>query len=214
MGPMLKTLCSLPLFRGLSEGEVLHQLEDLRGQRLPAPKGCVLIHEGQRTDRCGIVLSGLLEGQQVNEDGDLSVISTLEPGMMFGEILMFSDCPAPITLIAAQDSEILWLGPVDPSRADPRLIGNLFSLLAEEYWALHHKIRYCGIVSLRKRIFAFLTDRQVRTGERFYIPFDRNGMAAYLNADRSALSRELSRMQRDGILEYHKNCFCLLVPFL
>ena len=34
-------------------------------------------------------------------------------------------------------------------------------------------------------------------------------MAEYLNADRSALSRELSRMKKDGIIDYKKNMFTI-----
>lgn len=203
-------LVTLPLFAGMTESEIQEQLIALRGQKTEEPKGSVLIREGEKTDRCGILLSGQLQGEQVNEEGDLSVITTLSAGMMFGEILIFSDAPAPVTLTAVTDCRVLWLGPVDLSRTDPRLIGNLLAIIGKEYWALHQKIRYCGIVSLRKRILAFLTDKQKIPGEPFEIPFDRNGMAAYLNADRSALSRELSRMKRDGILNYHKNRFRIL----
>ena len=39
---------------------------------------------------------------------------------------------------------------------------------------------------------------------------DRSAMAEYLNIDRSALSRELSRMKADGILDYYKNQFRLM----
>ena len=35
-------------------------------------------------------------------------------------------------------------------------------------------------------------------------------LADYLQVDRSALSNELSKMQRDGLLSYHKNHFILL----
>ena len=35
-------------------------------------------------------------------------------------------------------------------------------------------------------------------------------MADYLNLDRSALSKELSKMKSDGILDYRKNHFVLL----
>jgi CRP/FNR family transcriptional regulator, dissimilatory nitrate respiration regulator len=35
-------------------------------------------------------------------------------------------------------------------------------------------------------------------------------MADYLSVDRSALSNELSKMQKEGILEYHKESFKLL----
>lgn len=203
-------LVSLDLFQGLSEEKVQEQLLALRGQKTNVPKGSVLLREGERTERCGILLSGRLQGERVDEDGVLSVISTLSPGMMFGDILIFSDRPSPITLTAVTDSRVLWLGPVDLARVDPQLLRNLLSIIGNEYWALHQKIRYCSIVSLRKRIYTYLSDREKKAGESFLLPFDRNGMAAYLNADRSALSRELSRMKQEGILDYHKNRFRLL----
>ncbi|MBO5213693.1 MAG: Crp/Fnr family transcriptional regulator [Clostridia bacterium] len=202
-------LTGLPLFAGMDEKTVAEQMTALRGQKAQISKGSVLIREGEKTERCGILLSGQLQGQQINEDGALSVITTLSAGMMFGEILIFSDHPAPVTLTAVTDCRVLWLGPVDLARADARLIRNLLSIIGKEYWALHQKIRYCAIVSLRKRIYAYLSDREKEAGKEFTLPFDRNGMAAYLNADRSALSRELSRMKTDGILEYHKNQFRL-----
>lgn len=205
----MNELIGLPLFSGMDEKTVAEQMIALRGKKSQVPKGSVLIREGEKTERCGILLSGQLQGQQINEDGVLSVLTTLSPGMMFGEILIFSDHPAPVTLTAITDCTVLWLGPVDLSRTDPNLIKNLLSIIGKEYWALHQKIRYCGIVSLRKRIFSYLSDREKEPKKSFRIPFDRNGMAAYLNADRSALSRELSRMKKEGILDYHKNEFRL-----
>ena len=50
-------------------------------------------------------------------------------------------------------------------------------------------------------------EQQSRT---FSIPMNRNEMADYLNIERSALSRELSRMKRDGLIDYHRDSFKLL----
>ena len=44
---------------------------------------------------------------------------------------------------------------------------------------------------------------------RFTIPFDRQQLADYLAVDRSAMSNELSKMQKDGLITYHKNEFTL-----
>lgn len=206
----MKELMNLPLFRGMSEQEVSQQFIALKGQKMSISKGSVLFREGERVERCGILLWGRLQGEKIDEDGNLSVISTLSHGMMFGEILIFSHRPAPITLTAITDCRVLWLGPVDLSRTHPKLMENLLAIIGNEYWALHEKIRYCSITSLRKRIYTYLSDRKSAQGEEFTLPFDRNGMAAYLNADRSALSRELSRMKKDGLLDYHKNRFRLL----
>ena len=49
------------------------------------------------------------------------------------------------------------------------------------------------------------------TNLTFTIPYDRQGLADYLNADRSALSSELSKLQKEGVLSYKKNTFSLRV---
>ena len=41
------------------------------------------------------------------------------------------------------------------------------------------------------------------------VPFNRQQLAEYLAVDRSALSAELSRMQKEGIISYRKNHFVL-----
>ena len=42
------------------------------------------------------------------------------------------------------------------------------------------------------------------------IPFSRQQLADYLSVDRSALSNELSRMKKDGLIAFKKNEFTLL----
>ena len=42
---------------------------------------------------------------------------------------------------------------------------------------------------------------------KFSIPFSRSQLADYLCVDRSALSRELSKMQAEGIISFNKNEF-------
>ena len=47
-------------------------------------------------------------------------------------------------------------------------------------------------------------------GRPFVIPYDRQELADYLSVDRSALSAELSRMAKEGLLRYDRNRFELL----
>ena len=48
-----------------------------------------------------------------------------------------------------------------------------------------------------------------RQGRSIAVPFNREEMAEYLCVERSALSHELARMKRDGLIEYRKNRFQL-----
>ena len=212
METAINALQDLPLFRGMSPDGIRKAVETMQGVLSREEKGAVLTRQGDPVTRWGVLLSGKLQGQRVDEDGVLTVISTLQRGMTFGEILMFSPIPAPVTLTAVSDCTVVYFHPLDPAQTDPVLMRNLLELISAQYWALHEKIRYCSIVRLRRRIWVYLCDRQPAPGVPFTIPFDRGGLAAYLNADRSALSRELSRMKNDGLLEYHKNRFRLLKP--
>ena len=83
-------------------------------------------------------------------------------------------------------------------------------MLAERTLKMNDRIQILSRMSIREKLRAFFTEcaRDAGSG-RFTVPFDRAGMAAYLGVDRSALSRELSRMQHDGEIMYHKKEFIL-----
>ena len=60
------------------------------------------------------------------------------------------------------------------------------------------------------KVLAYLSDVAERAGKReFDIPFDRQQLADYLGVDRSALSAELSRMQKAGLIETRRSHFVL-----
>lgn len=44
----------------------------------------------------------------------------------------------------------------------------------------------------------------------FTVPFNRQQLADYLGVQRAAMCAELSRMQKDGLIEYHRNRFTFL----
>ena len=84
-------------------------------------------------------------------------------------------------------------------------------MLAARTLAMNSRIQILAKTNLRDKLAAFFTEyAREYGGGSFTVPFDRAGMAAYLGADRSALSRELSRLRREGKIEYHKNTFRLL----
>ena len=75
---------------------------------------------------------------------------------------------------------------------------------------LSRRIFYTSSKTIRGRVLSYLSDQAVRQGKsEVEIPFNRQQMADYLSVDRSALSGELSKMQRDGLLTVHKNLFFL-----
>ena len=74
-----------------------------------------------------------------------------------------------------------------------------------------HKIEVISKKTLREKIMAYLQYQATAQNSRYFtIPLGRLELAEYLCADRSALTRELSCMQKEGLISYEKNTFKLL----
>ena len=88
---------------------------------------------------------------------------------------------------------------------------NIVLTISDKYFALDRRVELLICKSLRTRISLWLLDEAHRAGsDTFTTPLTRAGLAEYLNCDRSALSRELSRMQHDGLIETWRSSFKLL----
>ena len=92
-----------------------------------------------------------------------------------------------------------------------RLIDNLFALLAKRNLTLREKLTYITQPTLKDKILAYLSSESIRQHSSYFdIPFDRQQLADFLFAERSALSNELSKLRKEGLIDYEKNHFHLL----
>ena len=95
--------------------------------------------------------------------------------------------------------------------AQARFMSNLLALMAEKNRLLTEKIRYLTQRSTRQKIVLYLSDLARKKGKAtFSLPFNRQQMADFLSVDRSALSAELSKMKKEGLIDYRKDKFTLL----
>ena len=90
---------------------------------------------------------------------------------------------------------------------------NLIRVLAEKNMQLNEKAGYLSQRSTREKLLAYLSAQARRTGSAsFRIPFDRQQLADFLSVNRSAMSAELSKMQREGLLRAERSDFTLFQP--
>ncbi len=98
------------------------------------------------------------------------------------------------------------------NRLEQLLLDRLYEGLIANLDKLNTRIMITSLPSLRLKILEYLRTESKGTlpGFFFEVGLDRAAMASYLNADRTALSKELGKMSRDGIIEFEKNRFCFL----
>jgi ATP-dependent Lon protease len=119
------------------------------------------------------------------------------------------------------DSEIAKLKKTQMISAEAGVIRNYIDWLLDVPWSkkedINQDINYAkkvlddehyALEKVKERILEYLGCQIETTGKtRFSIPFNREELADYLCINRSVLSKELSRMQEDQLISFHKNQF-------
>lgn len=204
------------LFSGMEREEILRLVQCLGNRRRRYGAGQTLWHRGDRIEAAGLLLSGSLRAERVTEDGRRELAAQHGPGALFGDVLMAGAGESPVDIVAAEDSEVLFLpferlmtGCEKRCACHDRLRRNLLREIAAKFWQQRWHIECLQAPGLREKILCYL--HQCAGGRRqFALPLDRQAMADYLAVNRSAMCRELSRMKAEGILDYHKQAFRFL----
>ncbi len=217
---MEKSLQQTPLFHGCSQTEVGSLIHCLQIERQTVKKGTTILQMGDFAHGVGIILTGSVTVEHYDTWGNRSILDVLHQGELFAE--MYALVPTEqlmVSIIAAETSEIAFCQ-VSPlfdrcSRgcgAERKVLQNLLTIAAKKNLMLSQKIFHTSAKSIRQRLLSYLSAQAVRTGSHdLIIPYNRQQLADYLNVERSALSYELSKMQKDGLITFKKNHFHLHV---
>ena len=198
------------LFDGIPEDKYQNVLNCLHGEVRTIPRNTVLLRIGERQRRPGVVMSGTLRISLYSEDGNLLTIDRLSRGRVFGESLVCSMSEdSPIQIDALTETEVLYLD-FDPLLLQQengcpyrmRVTANLLREMGKGALFLNQKMRILAQNRLRNRIKVYLQGLPIASNGEIRLEMGRGEMADYLCVDRSALSRELGRMQKEGILTY------------
>ena len=217
--PALGSAVAHPLFSGLSEEELVTALALFAGVVAEYKKGDSLRAMGLPFRTFGIVLSGTVQVFSPDIDGHPMMMANVGEGDSFGESLAYLGTEeSPVYVTAATPLSVLWLDIAAVRRAAAggealalRLSERFAALLATRALAQNDRIQILSKPTVRARLVTFLSQCERRYGSRtFIIPFDRASLAVYLGVNRSALSRELSKMKKEGIFDFFRSSFRLL----
>jgi len=206
------------LFSGIAPDEAACVLAGAGLRVKTYRKNAVIIAEGVRVSDICVILSGLAYATKLDACGKRIIIAAHGVGAVIGDVLSASKSRgAPVT-VTAQEAVTAVLIPFKKAvflcgRACPaheRLLLNLFDTISGKFFEMQNRFNCIIRPTLREKILFYLEGARGQSRGLFTIPFDRAGLADYLNTDRSALSRELSLMKKDGLIDYYKNSFRLL----
>ena len=211
-------LAGTRLFQGIREHEIEAMLTCLSAEERTYGKDAYIYRAGDVTGRLGVVMEVAVNIIKDDVWGNRKIIENIGGGQIFGETYAcLKGEPLMVDVQASERSRILFMDvnrilTTCSSSCDfhNRLIRSLMYVLAGKNLMLTKKMDIITPKSLRERVMVYLSQESVKQGCRTVtVPFNRQQMADYLSVDRSALSAELSRMQRDGVISYEKNRFTI-----
>ncbi len=197
-------------FEGIPEHKYTPVLHCLHARYKSFYKGNMILQASDRVNFAGIVLSGTVELTLYSENGSQININHCSVGDMFGEDLACSNTrDSSMQIWAVTDCEILFLDFSSLFSMEHgtcpfkmRVSTNLLREFACKASFLNHKVRILAQKRLRDKVKVYLQMQKCSEKGFIELPFRRNDLAEFLCVDRSALSRELGRMQQEGILSF------------
>ncbi len=211
-------LVQTPLFQGITAEEITGILSCLKAREKSYQKDEVIYRAGSPVHEIGLVLSGSINIVVNQYWGTSSIFGHVSQSQVFGEnYAAIPDRELLCNVVAAEDTDVLFLDirrllAVCPQNCafHQRLIRNLLGIAAQKNLELTSRMMHTAPKSLRERLLSYLSEQALKQGSRsFSIPYNRQQLADYLSVDRSAMSAELSKMQRDGLIAFRKNEFTL-----
>ena len=206
------------IFKGMSEDEIASALFSLHAQEKQYKKGQVLLHAGDVTDKIGLVLDGSVTIESNDAWGNRTILSHVGKGQLFAETYaLLDDEPLLVDVVANEDCRILFLHVVSAQKlvgsATPwtiKFMANVLTISSLKNLHLSGRSFHTAPKTIRGRVMAYLNTVSLQTqSSAFDIPFDRQQLADYLNVERTALSKELGKMQTEGIIKTRKNHFII-----
>ena len=207
-----------PLFKGISEGNIPLMLTRLQAFSKKYQKDSFLKNSGDPADFIGIVLSGEIHICKNDFYGNRSITASIGDGQLFAEAFPCAGIAVlPVDIIAATDCEILYISSssifhVCDGRCEFHhiLIENLLGIVARKNMYLNQKLNYTSRGTTAEKLLTYLSDQAGQNGSNeFVIPFNRQQLADFLGVERSAMSAEISKLVKLGVLETKRSYFKL-----
>ena len=210
----LETVLSSGLFQYIRRNEYITALDELTINERIFRRGETIFYQGDVIDSICIVESGSVRGEKTYPNGDVHIVSIFDKGSIFAlEIAVSKMKTSPHDLIANENCRILTISmqSIEQSGYREKIRNAMIEMLADDNVRMSHKIEILAERGLRDRVLVYLNVLSKKSGSNVvHVKMNREQMAQYLCVNRSALSNELNKMKREGIIDFKRDRFLLL----
>lgn len=211
----LSILQNSEVFKNLDQTAIIDFLSSNKYAVKRYKKHESIFDKGQKCSTLSIVLEGKIELSNFLVSGDVSNLVTLSQGHFFGEAILFAKENAyPISAVAITDACIIHISKetlLELMNQHPQIVESYLSLLSQKILFLNDKFKLLSLTTIRGKIaHVLLKLSKEQNSLTVNLPFSKEKMAGHISTRRPSLSRELSKMKEDGLIDYERSTIKIL----
>ncbi|MEP7262149.1 MAG: Crp/Fnr family transcriptional regulator [Usitatibacter sp.] len=200
---LAEMLSHAPLFRGLPPEDLARVAAGTT--QVHAERGRVLFSRGDPSVGFHFVAYGQVKLTVGTDAGEEKVIEIIGPGRTFGEAVMFSGNPYPVTATSLADSLLLHVGRdtlFAELERDPRLARRMLAGLSMRLHVLVKDVEAMTLHSAAQRVIGYLArlEEEGVTPGVVSLPAKKSLIASHLNLTPEYFSRILHELTVEGLI--------------
>nr|WP_187146149.1 Crp/Fnr family transcriptional regulator [Elusimicrobium minutum] len=203
------------LFKNLTETEIKDFLQKTYPVIKKYKKDSFIINAGGEVTEICVLTQGKCHIIKEDLSGARNIVAEVTGGDIFAEALACAGVKrSPVAVRAVMDCSVLMLRFANlltyEGGGKNKILNNLVTLLARKNVFLNNKIEHICKRTIREKLLSYFYERKLESGgSKFSIPFSKTDLADFLFIDRSAMSRELSNMKKEGLIDFDGSFFII-----
>ena len=200
---------NVPLFKGLARSEI-EKFINFTGTTFKSyPRGERILEAFAPNANLGIIVTGEAQILSLDWLGNETVGHVIDSGALFGSVsaILGEDLIATSVRLTTE-ATVMWIPYRSLLIAGPNLgrthgivMKNLLETFSRKNVLMMQKVELLSQKTLRERVILYLIQREKRQESEWVKVPGRVQLAKELECNRSALTREISQMQNEGLVE-------------
>ena len=195
------------IFENISDKEKIKLLNSLEGHETHFKKDKDISVSVRDMNSLCIVEKGRIQIIKTDANGNRTIIEEIDENEIFGSSIsniMDSD----YSILTKEDSIIIFLdyktviNKEEKTACYLQFIKNLLNIYQEKINQNNDRIAILTNKTIRDKLLAYFNMMRTGAGSKIiYLPFSFTDLADYLAVNRSAMSREISNLKEEGLIE-------------
>lgn len=206
----ISVLTKTEFFKNFSDKDIISLFNRNNFKIREYPKRTIIYLQNQKCKSFDMILKGVVVVKTIDENGKVLTVSEFKIGDTIGENLLFADCNNyPMTVVAKTATTILHMDKdlvLKLCQMDIDFSNELLRSISNKILIIGTKLKSVTMKTIRQQIIEFLANQYyIQNTFEIKLNMSKKEWAEKLGVQRPSLSRELSKMKKEGLIDYNRN---------